>query len=71
MGKVVMFSSVSLDGFVNDVNDQPGPSFDWLLSGDVPLDDSGVLKVSQASYDDTRPYWDQIGATVSGATSAT
>jgi len=61
-----MYSSVSVDGFIADENDQPGPLFDWLLSGDVPLDESGVLKVSQASYDYTRPYWDQIGATIVG-----
>jgi hypothetical protein len=64
--KVVMYSSVSVDGFIADENDQPGPLFDWLLSGDVPLDQSGVLKVSQKSYDYVRPYWDQIGATVVG-----
>ena len=57
---------MSVDGFIADENDQPGPLFDWLTSGDVPLDESGVLKVSQASYDYTRPYWDQIGATVVG-----
>ncbi len=51
MGKVVMYSSVSVDGFTADADDQPGPLFDWLTSGDVPLDDSGALKVSQASYD--------------------
>src|SRR4051795_6228181 len=61
-----MYSSVSVDGFVADENDQPGPLFDWLTSGDVPLDDSGVLKVSQVSYDHTRAYWDQIGVTVVG-----
>jgi len=61
-----MYSSVSVDGFVADENDQPGPLFDWLSSGDVPLDESGELKVSQTSYDYTRPYWDQIGATVVG-----
>ncbi|UNX53366.1 dihydrofolate reductase family protein [Georgenia sp. TF02-10] len=66
MGTVVMYSSVSVDGFIADENDQPGPLFDWLLSGDVPLDESGVLKVSQTSYDYTRPYWDQIGATIAG-----
>ena len=47
MGKVVMYSSVSVDGFIADENDQPGPLFDWLTSGDVPLDESGVLQVSQ------------------------
>ena len=30
------------------------------------MDESGELKVSQASYDYTRPYWDQIGATIAG-----
>ena len=66
MGNVVMYNSVSVDGFIADDNDQPGPLFDWLLSGDVPLDESGELKVSQTSYDYIRPYWDQIGATVVG-----
>ncbi len=63
MGRVVMYRSVSVNGFVADENDQLGPLFDWLSSGDVPLDESGQLKVSQASYDYIRPYRDQIGAT--------
>ncbi|MEU7173768.1 dihydrofolate reductase family protein [Micromonospora tulbaghiae] len=66
MGTVVLYSSVSVDGFVADENDQPGPLFDWLTSGDVPLDDSGALTVSQTSYDYVRPYWDRIGVTVVG-----
>ena len=66
MGMVVMYSSVSVDGFIADENDDPGLLFDWLLGGDVPLDDSGVLKVSQASYDYTRPYWDSIAVTIAG-----
>ncbi|BCY09554.1 hypothetical protein L3i22_046420 [Actinoplanes sp. L3-i22] len=66
MGKVVLYSSVSVDGFVADDNDQPGPLFDWLTSGDVPLDESGVLMVSKTSYDYIRPYWDQIGVTIVG-----
>ncbi len=65
MGKVVMYASVSVDNFIADDNDQPGPLFDWLLSGDVPLDDS-VLKVSQVSYDYVRPYWDEIAVTIAG-----
>ena len=66
MGTVVMYGSVSVDGFVADEDDQPGPLFDWLTGGDVPLDDSGVLAVSQASYDYVRPYWDGIGTTIVG-----
>jgi len=66
VGKVVMNASVSVDGFVADENDDPGPLFDWLVNGDVPLDDSGVLKVSQASFDHIRPYWNEIGVTIAG-----
>ncbi len=66
MGQVVMNASVSVDGFIADDKDDPGALFDWLMSGDVPLDDSGLLNVSQASYDHVRPYWDQIGATIVG-----
>jgi dihydrofolate reductase len=66
VGAVVMYGSVSVDGFIADDDDQPGPLFDWLTSGDVPLDETGVLKVSQESYDHTRAYWDQIGVTVVG-----
>jgi dihydrofolate reductase len=66
VGKVVMYSSVSVDGFIADEHDQPGPLFDWMSSGDVPLDESGQVKVSQASYDYTRAYWDELGATLVG-----
>lgn len=66
MGKVVMYASVSVDGFIADGDDQPGALFDWLTGGDVPLDEGGVLMVSQASHDYTRPYWDGIGTTVVG-----
>lgn len=66
MGKVVMYSSVSVDGFIADENDQPGPLFEWLVSGDIPLDESGALKVSQTTYDHVRPYWDKIGVTIVG-----
>jgi dihydrofolate reductase len=66
VGAVVMYASVSVDGFVADENDQPGPLFDWLTSGDVPLDESGVLNVSRTSYEYIRPYWDQIGVTIAG-----
>lgn len=66
MGKVVMYNVVSVDGFVADEHDQPGPLFDWYFNGDVPLDENGELKVSQTSYDHTRPYWEQIGASIFG-----
>jgi dihydrofolate reductase len=66
VGTVVLYSSVSVDGFIADENDQPGPLFDWLSGGDVPLDESGTVTVTQTSYDYIRPYWDRIGATIVG-----
>lgn len=66
MGTVVLYASVSVDGYIAAEDDQPGPLFDWLTAGDVPLDASGALTVSQVSYDYVRPYWDQIGVTVVG-----
>lgn len=66
MGEVVLYGSVSVDGFVADAHDQPGPLFDWLTAGDVPLDDDGILTVSQSSHDYTRAYWDSIGVTIVG-----
>jgi hypothetical protein len=57
MGKVVTYSTVSVDGFTADENDPPGPLFDWMSSGDVPLDETGEAKVSQASYEHSRPYY--------------
>ena len=47
MGKVVLYSTVSVDGFIADEHDQPGPLFDWMSSGDVPLNETGQLMVSQ------------------------
>lgn len=61
-----MYSSVSVDGYIADDQDQPGALFDWLSSGDIPLDSSGLLKLSQPSFDYTRQYWDQIGVTIVG-----
>jgi hypothetical protein len=49
MGKVVMYSTVSVDGFIADENDQVGPLFDWMSNGDLALDETGGIKVSQAS----------------------
>jgi hypothetical protein len=35
MGKAIMGAVVSLDGFIADDNDDPGPLFDWHGNGDV------------------------------------
>ena len=73
MSTVVMNNVVSLDGFIADQHDDPGPLFDWYFNGDRALaaqdmDDPapGGLRVSQTSYDYVRPVWDSIGAMVIG-----
>ena len=73
MSTVVLHNVVSLDGFVADLHDDPGPLFDWYFNGDQPLtaqdmDDPapGGLRVSATSYAYVRPMWDAIGCTVIG-----
>ncbi|MET8862270.1 dihydrofolate reductase family protein [Nonomuraea sp. NPDC004580] len=66
MGKVIMYATVSVDGFIAKDNDEVGPLFDWMSSGDVPLEENGQIKVTQTSYDYVRPYWDEIGVTIAG-----
>ena len=78
MSTVVMNNVVSLDGFVADLDDDPGPLFDWYFNGDRRLDTQdmadpapGGLQVSQASYDYVRPVWDQSAPWSSVATCST
>src|ERR671921_816682 len=55
MGKVVMYSTVSVDGFIADENDQPGPLFDWLTSGrtvEVAAGDVGGQMLAAGLVDD-------------------
>lgn len=73
MSTVMLHAVVSVDGFVADPHDDPGPLFDWYFNGDQPLaaqdmaDPSpGGLRVSQASYDHVRPVWDATGCMVIG-----
>lgn len=73
MSTVVLSNVVSLDGYVADPDDDPGPLFDWYFNGDRPLDAQdmadpapGGLRVSRASYDHVRETWDRIGCMVIG-----
>ena len=73
MSTVVLHGVVSLDGFVADLHDDPGPLFDWYFNGDQPLDAQdmadpapGGLRVSRTSYDHVRPIWDATGCMVIG-----
>jgi hypothetical protein len=49
-----MSATVSVDGFIAGDTDDPGPLFEWLTNGDVPLDDDGFVKVTQTSHAVTR-----------------
>jgi dihydrofolate reductase len=73
MSTVMLHAVVSVDGFVADPHDDPGPLFDWYFNGDQPLaaqdmaDPSpGGLRVSKTSYDHVRPVWDATGCMVIG-----
>ena len=70
MGKTIMgVAAVSLDGFIADDNDDVGPLFDWLGSGDViwslPGSD-GECRTTQASADFTLSQYRDEAAVVIG-----
>ncbi|WP_027862272.1 dihydrofolate reductase family protein [Marmoricola sp. URHB0036] len=76
MGTVIMHSVVSVDGFIADENDQPGPLHEWYFGGDTPItsdqasfDHSGVgshFRVSRASARYVAEVWDSLGTIVMG-----
>ena len=65
MGKVIIQTIVSVDGFIATDDDQVGPLFDWFDTGDTPLYDDGP-KVTKATYDYYRPALDAIGSLIVG-----
>jgi dihydrofolate reductase len=69
MAKVIAAAAMSLDGFIADNSDAPGPIFDWYENGDVEItgaDPDRVFHVSQATADYLRATWTNIGAAVIG-----
>ena len=72
MATVIMHAVVSVDGFIADEHDDPGPLFDWYFNGDQPLVDEPLeerhapFRVSRRSYDYTSSMWGSIGATIQG-----
>jgi dihydrofolate reductase len=71
MTKVVAIMSVSLDGYVADLNDGVAEVFDWYMtSGDVEFHTGGsdpmTFKVSQASAEHLRGLWSELGAVLTG-----
>jgi len=73
MSTVVLHAVVSVDGYVADLHDDPGPLFDWYFNGDQHLAAQdmadpapGGLRVSRTSYEYVRPEWDGTGCMVIG-----
>lgn len=70
MGKTIMgAAAVSLDGFIADDNDEVGPLFDWLGSGDaswsLPGSD-GAARSTQASADFMTSHYRNMAVNVIG-----
>jgi dihydrofolate reductase len=77
MGTVIMHNVVSVDGFIADRNDDPGPLHEWYFGGDTPIgkkddqefDHSGAgsgFMVSKASAEYVGSTWEAIGTIVMG-----
>lgn len=66
MSTVITHAVVSVDGFIADKNDEVGPLFDWYFNGDVPIENSSGMKVSQASGEYVNNMWASIGVVVMG-----
>ena len=69
--KVVAIMSMSLDGYVADLNDGVAEVFDWYFnSGDVEFHTGGsdpmTFKVSEASARHLRGLWSELGAVLTG-----
>ena len=71
MSKVVAIMSMSLDGYVADLNDGVAEVFDWYFnSGDVEFHTGGsdpmTFKVSGPSAEHLRGLWSELGAVLTG-----
>jgi dihydrofolate reductase len=71
MSKVVAIMSMSLDGYVADLNDGVDEVFDWYFtSGDVEFPAGGAdpmtFKVSEPSAEHLRALWSELGAVLTG-----
>jgi len=71
MSKVIAIMSMSLDGYVADVNDGVDEVFDWYFtSGDVEINTGGAdamtFKVSEPSAEHIRGLTSELGAVLTG-----
>jgi dihydrofolate reductase len=71
MSKIVAIMSMSLDGYVADINDGVAEVFDWYMnSGDVEIHTGGsdpmTFRVSQPSADHLNGLISELGAVLTG-----
>jgi dihydrofolate reductase len=71
MSKVVAIMSMSLDGYIADLNDGVAEVFDWYFaSGDVEFHTGGsdpmTFRVSGPSAEHLRGLWSELGAVLTG-----
>ena len=71
MSKIVAIMSMSLDGYVADLNDGVAEVFDWYVtSGDVEIHTGGsdamTFKVSEPSAKHLRGLTSELGAVLTG-----
>ena len=70
MSKVVAIMSMSLDGYVADLNDGVAEVFNWYFSGDVEIPIGGsdpmTFRVSRPSADHLHGLTSELGAMLTG-----
>lgn len=71
MSKLIAVMSMSLDGYVADLNDGVSEVFDWYFnSGDIEFNAGGAdpmtFKVSRPSADHLHGLWCELGAALTG-----
>jgi dihydrofolate reductase len=70
MSKVIAIMSMSLDGYVADLDDGVGEVFDWYFSGDVEIHTGGsdpmTFTVSEPSAEHIRGLTSELGAVLTG-----
>ena len=70
MSKVIALMSMSLDGYVADLNDGVAEVFDWYTSGDVEMHTGGsdpmTFRMSEPSAGHVRAYFSELGAVLTG-----
>lgn len=70
MSTFIADMTMSIDGFVADKNDDPGPIFDWYRVGPVETpsanEEVGGYKTDEKSAEDLRDFTSQIAVLIAG-----